>query len=68
MNVNDIRARVVVVRAWAIDHEEYENAHKAEDQLWEDVLRLIADGAENAADLARAALDSRRVSYPRGFS
>jgi len=68
MTVDDIRARIVVVRAWAIDHEEYEKAHKAEADLWRDVLAAIAEGAAPAADLARAALETRFVDYPRGFA
>lgn len=68
MTTDDIRARVTVVRAWAIDHEEYEKAHVAESELWEDVLRAIADGAPDAAALARTALTSRLVTYPRGYA
>ena len=68
MTTDDIRARVTVIRAWAIDHEEYEKAHLAEAELWQDVLTAIAEGAQDAATLARTALTSRLVSYPRGFS
>jgi hypothetical protein len=68
MTVDDIRARVTVVRAWAIDQEEYEKAHKAEVELWRDVLAAIADGAQPAAELAKAALESRFVDYPRGYA
>lgn len=68
MTIDDIQARVTVIRAWAIDHDEYEKAHIAEAELWEDVLRAIAEGAGDAADLARTALTSRLVSYPRGYS
>jgi hypothetical protein len=68
MTIDDIQARVTVIRAWAIDHDEYEKAHMAEAELWEDVLRAIANGAEDAAGLARTALTSRLVSYPRGYS
>jgi hypothetical protein len=68
MTADEIRARIVVVRAWAIDHEEYEKAHAQEAALWADVLAAIAGGAERPADLAAAALESRRVAFPRGFA
>jgi hypothetical protein len=68
MTADEIRARIVAIRAWAIDHEEYEKAHAQEVALWGDVLSAIAGGAERPADLAAAALESRRVSYPRGFA
>jgi len=68
MTVDDIRARITVVRAWAIDHEEYEKAHKAEADVWRDVLAAIAEGGQPAAALAAAALESRMVDYPRGFA
>jgi len=54
MKIADVQARVTVVRAWAVDHEEYANAHRAEEDLWRDVLQAIADGADKPADLARA--------------
>ncbi|MDB5452405.1 MAG: hypothetical protein JWO33_983 [Caulobacteraceae bacterium] len=68
MTVDDIRSRVVVVRVWAIDHEELEKAHKEEAKIWEDVLQAIADGAGQPAELAKAALETRYVKYPRGFA
>ena len=68
MTADDIRARIVVIRAWAIDQEEYEKAHKTEIDIWRDVLAAIAEGAENPADLAKAALESRFVDYPRGYA
>jgi hypothetical protein len=68
MTVDDIRARIVVVRAWAIDHEEYEKAHKSEVELWRDVLMAIAEGGQPADELAKAALETRFVDYPRGYA
>jgi hypothetical protein len=67
MTVDEIRARVTVVRVWGVDHENFVEAHKAEEQLWEDVLRAIAAGAPDPATLATEALKSRLVTYPRGF-
>jgi len=67
MNVSDVRARVTAVRAWAIDHEEYDKAEQAEIGIWTAVLQAIAQGAENPAELAAAALTSLKVSFPRRF-
>jgi hypothetical protein len=40
-------------------------AFRAEESLWEDVLREIAAGADNPEILARGALESRLVRFPR---
>ena len=65
MTVDDIQARITAIRVWAVDQEEFGKARQVEDQLWEDVLREIAQGAPDAADLAKAALESTLVRYPR---
>jgi hypothetical protein len=65
MNLSDIEARVTAIRVWAVDSEDYEKAHHAEEDLWEAVLREIAAGADNPEILARGALESRLVRYPR---
>lgn len=65
MNLSDIEARVTAIRVWAVDAEEYDMAWRAEESLWEDVLRDIAAGAPNPEILARGALESRLVRYPR---
>jgi hypothetical protein len=65
MNLSDIEARVTAIRVWAVDSEEYEMAYRAEESLWEDVLREIAAGADNPEILARGALESRLVRFPR---
>ncbi len=45
-----------------------ENAHSREDELFVFVLHAIADGADNAAELARLALTSREIDFPRWYS
>jgi hypothetical protein len=65
LTVADIEARITAIRVFAVDSDDYDKAREIEDALWEDVLKAVADGAPNAADLARAALDSRLVRYPR---
>lgn len=45
-----------------------EAAHWLEAKLYESVLRAIADGADNAADLARCALQTKRIEFDRWCS
>ncbi len=55
------RARSVLARAG-----DPEAAHGAEDQLWADALKAIADGHPKPADVARAALKTPRGRLPEG--
>lgn len=54
------RARSVLARAG-----DPEAAHGAEDQLWADALKAIADGHPKPADVARAALKTLEDDFPR---
>ncbi len=45
-----------------------ERAHRAEEQLYCDVLEAIGAGAENPAALARAALAARQLDFDRYYS
>jgi hypothetical protein len=67
MTLGDIEARIGAIRVWAIDAEEFGKANEVEWSLWRDVLQEIAEGVDNPVELARAALDSRHVHYPRAF-
>lgn len=62
MNVSDILARIEAIENAGGD---FEAQHSLEDQLYEDVLRAIANGAENAQALAETALLSLRLDFPR---
>ena len=62
MTVEEITRRVAEIRA---DVRDDERAHIAEDGLWRDVLRAIAAGAENPAQLAAAALTSLELDFGR---
>jgi hypothetical protein len=42
-----------------------EHAHGLEDDLWQDVLRAIAAGAPNAAELATEALKTTDIEFAR---
>ncbi len=43
-------------------------AHISEDELHEDVLRAIANGAPNAAELAREALETSDAEFYRWYA
>jgi hypothetical protein len=59
----EINQEVSRIRSMAHD---YEAAHSAEDALHRKVLTMIATGeAKDPAGLARAALTTRDVDYPR---
>lgn len=70
----DVKARVAELVAkggWGYANDpkamgwDDELAHSMEDALWEDVLRAIADGAPNAAELAKAALATKELDFAR---
>ncbi len=60
---NEVIARVTAIRAMKSDDEA---AHAAEDALYRDVLKAIAEGdAEEPAGVARIALSSQRIKFKR---
>lgn len=62
MTVASVRAEVRRIRKMADDHEA---AHGAEDGLRHKVLKAIADGVENPAELAAAALETTKIGIAR---
>lgn len=62
MDVTKIRDRVHEIRVCS---DNPEGAHTLEDALYLDVLRAIADGAENPEELAREALLAAEIMFPR---
>jgi hypothetical protein len=65
LTVQMIREQVKAIRAFARDHEA---AHGMEDILYCDVLRTIAGGTvmgDEACQLAKAALATRRIKFER---
>ena len=62
MTADEVRAAVAQIAKCADD---YERAHGKEDDLHEAVLQAIADGAENAAELAREALKTADIEFAR---
>lgn len=65
MTAEEVRRRVVAIDEIA---DMIEDAHMEEDRLYYDVLKAIAAGVDNPADLARAALRSRQLGLERHYS
>lgn len=62
MTIAEIKRRIAHIKSIRYDDE---SAHAAEDHLRADVLRAIADGAANAAAMAKLALTTDRISFER---
>lgn len=65
MTVDEVRQKVEAMRVARYDPEKL---HGTEDQLHEEVLQAIADGAANAQALASEALKTRDVVFPRWYA
>lgn len=78
MNDDELEERAAPARAEWIDERlanlrdvgdsDPEAAHALEDDLWEDVLRAIAAGADEPEKLAREALLTQEVKFPRWYA
>ena len=62
MTQDEVRAAVAAISIYAEGE-----AHRAEDALHQDVIRAIADGAEDAAALARLALTTLDLDFARWY-
>jgi hypothetical protein len=71
VTVQEIEARVHRIRAIArkeiVSSSADAVAHAEEDELHRMVLRSIAEGAENARELARAALEATSIEFSRWY-
>lgn len=65
MSADDVRQRVEAIKAVMRDDEA---AHSMEDELWRDVLKAIAAGATNAAELAAEALKTQELNFSRWYA
>jgi hypothetical protein len=63
MRVLHVHQRLIGIANAA--HRDPEEAHDLEDKLFVDVLTEIARGEGDAAELAKAALRSRELAFPR---
>ena len=57
-----MKARVAHIAELCCDDE---SAHSAEDALWSDVLAAIAQGADDPAGLAAAAIETIDIEFAR---
>lgn len=62
MKIEEVEARVEAISKMRAD---YEVAHSAENDLHQSVLSAIANGAENPAGLAAAALKTLEIDFYR---
>ena len=62
MTVKEIQERVKRICGTAWD---YESAHTAEDKLYQDVLLAIYHGCKDPRKLAKAALETKKISFER---
>ena len=69
MTVEQVKRAVERVRQIATeDVRDNELAHKVTDRLWRNVLRSIARGESNAAELAREALKTEEIAFTRWYA
>ncbi len=62
MTVADIEEKISEIKLLADD---YEVAHSKEDDLHVNVLRVISEGEADARNLARKALETLDIEFPR---
>lgn len=65
MTPDDVGVRVEKLRLAWLTSGDAEIAHLVEDQIRDDVLRAIANGADAPAALARRALETGKISFSR---
>lgn len=65
MTVEEVKASVAEIKQLDCDPE---SAHMKEDELRLAVLRCIAGGAENARELAEAAIETAEMNFPRWYA
>ena len=66
--MEDIKKRVATIRSYAALQLDDRKCHEWEDSLRADVLRAIADGAQDSSDLAFEALKTTEIHFTRECS
>ena len=64
MTIEEIKRRVKEIKQLSWGNE---RAHVKEKELWEDVLKAIADKSENPHELAKEALKTSKISFTRWY-
>jgi septum formation topological specificity factor MinE len=62
MTIEEVERRINLIQA---NTRDYEVAHHEEDKLREDVLKAIANGSNNAQQLAQLTLKTSEIHFPR---
>ena len=68
LTAEDVRRRVRELAEEYTRKGDNEEAHCREDGLWVDVLTAIAAGAPDAAELAKAALETDALTFERWYA
>jgi hypothetical protein len=50
------------------NEKDYEAAHSLENTLWYQALQEISSGKDHAANLAKIALSTEKIEFPRWFA
>jgi hypothetical protein len=66
--IQDVKDDIEAIKHYACNKNDPEMAHGMEDDMFIDVLRAIADGAPDAQELAREAIKSVLLDYPRWYA
>ena len=64
MTIEDIEKEIEHIKECRYDNE---IAHILEDKLWQKALEQIAEGDENAQEIAKAVLKTKDVSFVRWY-
>jgi hypothetical protein len=70
VSVEEVRARIDQIRLRAAEGHSDGDCHAEQDELWADVLTTIASGFQQGpacVDLAKAALETLGIDFPRWF-
>lgn len=65
--VREIRKGVRLLKRQVGDNKRDGRSHSAEDAIHQTALRLIAGGAEKPAEIAKAALETLDLDFPRWY-
>jgi len=65
MNIKEIEVELDRIKKAKGDQE---TAHLLEDDLWHDVLKAIADGADNPQELAVKCLETDAIKFDRWYA
>lgn len=62
MNLKEVKEAVNNIKESVVD---FEGAHELEDDLYEAVLKEVVSGNPESKEMARIALQTREINFPR---